>query len=73
MEKEKCCEKCERHIFGYPDYGNWCKNKDCHCHSLQKESEWESTLEYALPDRLTDDEKQIIRNNVSLIISNREK
>jgi hypothetical protein len=29
MEKEKCCEKCERHIFGYPDYGNWCKNKDC--------------------------------------------
>ncbi len=40
-KKEKpCCEKCEKHTFGYPDYGYWCKNKDCSCH--QSESiEWE--------------------------------
>ncbi len=39
-KKEKpCCEKCEKHTFGYPDYGYWCKNKDCSCH--QSESiEW---------------------------------
>ncbi len=40
-KKEKpCCEKCEKHTFGYPDYGYWCKNKDCSCHQSEI-IEWE--------------------------------
>lgn len=37
---------------------------------MPKESiEWDTALEYALPHKLTEDEKQVIRNNVNLAIT----
>lgn len=54
----KCCEKCEKHIFGYPDYGYWCRDNGCECHSKPQEEsggsaepslagqgEWEKSFE----------------------------
>ncbi len=33
---------------------------------------WETQLEYALPGKLTEQEKQVIRNNVSLLLVQKE-
>ena len=35
----------------------------------KKDEEWETMLEYALPDRLTEEEKAVIRNNVDVLLS----
>ena len=35
--------------------------------------EWETMLEYALPDKLTEEEKTVIRNNVGVLISRAEQ
>ena len=48
-KKEKCCEECEKHTFGYPDYGYWCENKDCPCHQTES-IEWEKNLDYNSTD-----------------------
>lgn len=49
MEEEKCCRVCEKHIFGYPEHGSWCKNKNCTCHSVsakeEKDTSWEERWE----------------------------
>lgn len=46
-QNENCCKECSK----CPDYGDnhkdYCHNRDCGCHSLQKESEWEKIRKIA--------------------------
>lgn len=70
-KKEKCCDLCRPNTLEVKNGLDTCRQTMCGCHfPPQSESiEWETALEYALPEKLTEDEKQVIRNNVNLAIT----